>query len=113
VTEPSPFVQQAVADTVATQPSGVIEHQPARLEAEASPVTIEYQGQTYAMPPSLDDADGDVVDAIDDQKISYALRALLGDAQWKRFKKTKPKARDYDGLFDVYAKRIGLESTGE
>jgi hypothetical protein len=108
-------VQQAVADTVAAQQPGqnATSYGPARLEAEASPVTIEYQGQTYAMPPSLDDADGDVVDAIDDQKISYALRALLGDSQWKRFKKTKPKARDYDGLFDVYAKRIGLESTGE
>lgn len=90
------------------------DHKPAaQAEAEDAEVTIEYAGQSYVLPGSLDNADGDVMDAIDDEKMSYALRGLLGEQQWKRFKKTKPKVYDYDGLFSVYAKRIGLESTGE
>lgn len=85
---------------------------PAELDATGATVTVTYNGNDYLLPGSLDDADGDVLDAIDDQKISHALRALLGAEQWKRFKATRPKTSDYGGLFDAYAKRIGLESTG-
>ena len=76
-------------------------------------VTIEYGGESYRLPASLDDADGDVLEAIEDQKLSRALQALMGPQDWKRFKKTRPKIRDYGGLFDAYAKRIGLDSTGD
>lgn len=85
----------------------------AQIEAEGDDVTIDYDGKQYTLPGSLDDADGDVMDAIDDEKLSYALRALLGPAQWKQFKKTRPKVSDYSSLFSLYAKQIGLESTGE
>jgi hypothetical protein len=86
----------------------------AQLEAEgAEEVTIEYGGRSYVMPASLDEADGDVIDALDDQHVSYVLQALLGKDQWKAFKKTKPKVRDYNDLFSVYAEQIGLDTTGE
>jgi hypothetical protein len=86
---------------------------PAQIEAEAAgTVTVEYAGESYTFPASIDDADGDVMDAIDNQKLSHALTGLMGAVDWKRFKATKPKVRDYAGLFDAYAKRIGLESTG-
>jgi hypothetical protein len=86
---------------------------PAQREADGDEtVSVDYAGQSYVMPASLDDADGDVLDAIDDQHISYALRALLGDKQWDRFKANKPKVRDYNGLFESYAKATGLDSAG-
>lgn len=85
----------------------------AQVEAEEDEtVTVEYGGGSYVFPASLDEADGDVLEAVDDMKLSYALRALLAPEQWKTFKATKPKVRDYSALFDAYAKAIGLESTG-
>lgn len=87
---------------------------PAQIEADGELVVdVEYKGKTYQFPASLDDADGDVVDAIDDRKISHALRGLLNSDGWEAFKATKPKVRDYEGLFSAYAERIGLESAGE
>jgi hypothetical protein len=79
----------------------------------ATAVTVDYAGATYTFPASLDDADGDVLDAVDDMKLSHALRGLLSDDDWRRFKATKPKVKDYSALFDAYAKRIGLTSAGE
>lgn len=85
-----------------------------QAEAEGTEtVTVDYQGRKYELPASLDDADGDVLDAIDNQKLSHALRGLLDDAQWASFKTTKPKVRDYAGLFEAYAKVIGLGTAGE
>lgn len=86
---------------------------PAQIEATSDTVTVTYQDDTYTFPSSLDDADGDVLDAVDDMKLSHALRGLLSDEDWKRFKATRPKVRDYAGLFDAYAKTVGLGSAGE
>lgn len=86
----------------------------AQLEAEGvESVEVEYAGKTYTFPASLEDADGDVLDAIDNEKLSHALRGLLDDQQWNAFKATRPKVRDYNALFDAYAKVIGLGSAGE
>lgn len=88
--------------------------QAVQAEAEGvNTVTVEYGGRSYVLPASLDDADASVLEAIDDRKASYAIRELLGPEQYKAFKATKPKVRDYDGLFTVYAEMIGLESAGE
>lgn len=87
---------------------------PAQIEADGDEtVIITYGDQKYVFPASLEDASGDVIDAVDDQKLSYALRGLMSAEEWKRFKATKPKVRDYAGLFDAYAKEIGLETAGE
>lgn len=76
-------------------------------------VQVTHGEHIYVFAASLDDADGSVLDAIDDQKLSYALRHLLGPEQWRRFKSTKPKVRDYADLFNAYAKVIGLGTAGE
>lgn len=86
----------------------------AELEAtEAATVTIQYQGESYEVPANMDDVDGEVLEAVDRQKLSFALEGLLGSEQWKRFKGTKPKVRDYGALFELWAQAIGLESLGE
>lgn len=85
------------------------------IEVEATgveTVIIEFAGKSYTFPANIEDADGDVVDAVDDQKISHALRGLLSTTEWAAFKATKPKVRDYAALFEQYAKAIGLVSSG-
>lgn len=85
-----------------------------QIEAEQfETVQVEYAGNTYTFPASLDEASGDVLDAIDEEKISRALKGLLEGGEWERFKKTKPRVRDYAGLFSVFAEAIGLETVGE
>ena len=86
----------------------------AQIEAEGvETVQVEYKGATYTFPAGLEDADGDVLDAIDDQKLSHALHGLLEGGEWARFKATKPRVRDYTDMFGAYAKVIGLESLGD
>lgn len=87
--------------------------EPAQIEVDGDDtVTVTWGGDTWTFPASLEDADGDVLDAVDDQKLSHALKGLLSVEDWRRFKATRPKVRDYAGLFDAYAKAIGLGSTG-
>ncbi len=88
--------------------------EPAELEATGvEEVKVEWRGAFYTFPASLDDCDGDVLDAIDAQKMSFALKALLGEDQWETFKTSKPKVRDYGALFTEYAKAIGLPTVPE
>lgn len=86
---------------------------PAEAEMTAETVTVDHGGRTYELPASLDDVDGDVLDAIDNEKLSHALQGLLGPDQWAAFKATKPKVRDYGELFDLFAEKVGLYSLGE
>lgn len=102
------------AESLAALPAAIASRmQPAQIEAEAATVEVKYGDGVYIFPASLDDADGDVIDAIDDQKLSHALRGLLSPGDWRAFKATRPKVRDYAGLFDSFAKTIGLETVGE
>lgn len=86
---------------------------PAEVETTADTVTIEWADKEFTLPAHLDDADGSVLEAIDDLKLSHVLRSLLGPEQWRQFKATKPKVADYGEMFAEYAKAIGLESVGE
>lgn len=87
---------------------------PAELEtSDAETVEVAYGSGSYTFPASLEDCDGDVLDAIDDMKLSHALKGLLSDDDWSRFKKSKPKVKDYGALFDAFAETIGLGSAGE
>jgi hypothetical protein len=87
---------------------------PQELDAlDIDTIDVEYKGATYRFPADIDDADGDVMDAIDNEKLSHALRGLMGADQWARFKKTAPKARDYKALFNSYAATAGLGDLGE
>lgn len=85
------------------------------VQAEATgaeTVNIEYGGNTYTVPAAIDDYDGDVVDAMDDQKLSHAIRGILGDDQWERFKASKPKVSAYGEFIEAWTKAIGLDSLG-
>lgn len=80
-------------------------------EAEAAEsVEVEYQGHTYVLPPSLDDADGEVLGAMEAGHGYNCVKLLLDAKQFAAFRKTKPKVRDYDGLFRAYLEAIGMDT---
>jgi hypothetical protein len=80
-----------------------LEELPVAAEAAgADTVKVEYAGQVYLFPASLDD-----------QKLSHALRGLMGADDWRRFKATKPKVKHYGELFGAYARTIGMDTVGE
>ncbi|AVO22270.1 tail assembly chaperone [Streptomyces phage Nesbitt] len=54
-------------------------------DATGTPTPVEFNGETYTVPPA-DDWDIDVLEAIDDQRITHALKALLGEDQYKTFR---------------------------
>lgn len=64
-----------------------------RDEATGSATSVEFNGHTYTVPPS-DDWDIDVLEAIDDQRMTHALKALLGDDQYGEFRKHNKKVRE-------------------
>jgi len=79
---------------------------------EVTEVVLDFKGVKLILPPDLGKADGDVLDAIEDQKLSKALRGLLGEDQWAKFKAEKPTITEYGEVFEQYAKEIGLETAG-
>jgi hypothetical protein len=85
----------------------------AQAEADGDEtVTVEYNGESYVLPSSLENASLSVVRAIDDDKLTYALEALMGKEQYARFAATA-RVHDANDLFGVYAEAIGLESTAK
>ena len=46
---------------------------------------VEFNGETYNVPPA-DDWDIDVLEHIDAQRITFALKALLGAEQYAKFR---------------------------
>lgn len=87
---------------------------PVQAEAEdIETVDIEYAGNTYTFPVDIADVDGDVAEALESNRLTIGLKGLMTPDDWKRFKATKPKVRDYGALIDLWAKAAGLSSGPE
>src|SRR5690348_13999214 len=77
------------------------------LEVEAAPLDnlpdemeVEYDDHSYTINPKLLD-DPDVVERLEDNRISGAVREFLGPEQWADFKKNhKSFTRDVVGLMN-------------
>lgn len=67
---------------------------------------IEFNGDTYAVPPA-EDWDLDVLEAIDDQRLTHALKALLGEDQYKTFRASNKRVADLGKFFEVAGKAVG------
>lgn len=86
----------------------------AQTEAEgADTMQVVYKDVTYTFGADPDDLDGAIIEALDDQKLSHALKAMLSDDDWLKFKATKPRVRDYAGLIDAWATAAGHGTAGE
>ncbi|MFF1812388.1 hypothetical protein ACFVXW_25305 [Streptomyces sp. NPDC058251] len=75
-------------------------------DATGTPTPVEFNGDTFLVPPA-DDWDIDVLEAIDDQRMTHALKALLGDDQYATFRKTNRKVADLGKFFEVAGKAVG------
>ncbi|MFE9335274.1 hypothetical protein [Streptomyces sp. NPDC007063] len=78
---------------------------PTKNDATSTDVAVEYSGATYHVPPA-DDWDIDVLEAIDDQRITHAVRALLGDAQYAEFRKGHRKVKAMAEFFEAAGKAV-------
>lgn len=67
---------------------------------------VEFNGETYAVPPA-DDWDLEVLEAIDESRMTVALRSLLGDEQYVKFRATNKKVRDLGAFFTAAGKKVG------
>lgn len=77
-----------------------------KTEALAENVDVKFGGATYTVP-SAEEWDIDVLEAIDNEKITHALKSLLGDEQYVAFRKAHSKAKDLSAFLEVVIKAVG------
>ncbi|WP_458085815.1 hypothetical protein [Streptomyces malaysiensis] len=58
-----------------------------KKDATGESTSFEFGGDTYNIPPA-EEWDIDVLEAIDDQKLTHAIKALVGDEQYALFRKS-------------------------
>lgn len=69
-------------------------------------VTFKYDGDTYAIPPA-EDWDIEILEYAEDEKLTKALRLLLGEDQWLMFRKNHRSVRALGELFDAAGTAVG------
>lgn len=79
---------------------------PTKNDATHTPFKVEFGGETYLVPPA-DDWDLEVIEAIDDQRLSHAMKALLGEEQYATFRKSNRKVSSLGAFFEVAGKAVG------
>ncbi|MET9425650.1 hypothetical protein ABZY06_33940 [Streptomyces sp. NPDC006540] len=67
---------------------------------------VEFNGETYLVPPA-DDWDISVLEHIDGQKITFALKALLGDEQYAKFRKSNSKVSALGEFMNAASAKAG------
>lgn len=83
-------------------------------------ITVSYAGEDWTIPASLDDADVDVIEAFEEEKVVGILRGLLGPAQWKMLKRAARRdrhpqpfrAEELTPLVEQIAKIYGFDTAG-
>lgn len=68
---------------------------PAKAEATDASITFDFDGETYTVDPART-KDLDTLEAFEDGRIITAIKALIGDKQYRAFR-AKPE-RDADDL---------------
>jgi hypothetical protein len=76
---------------------------PKKNDVTGDPIAVEFNGETYMVPPA-DQWDLDVLEAIDDQRMTHALKALIGDDQYALFRKGNRKVSDLGEFFTTAGK---------
>lgn len=84
----------------------------AETEQEADgpqlPVEIEHGGYTYAIPVGLD-APLELLEAESDIE---AIRAVVGEDQWKTYRDSKPTLRDFREFSQKVLEASGVDDMG-
>lgn len=80
-------------------------------EAQDAVVTFTFRGVEYTLPPNLNEADGDVLEHYENDKPIHALKALLGEDQFTKYKlAVKPKVKDHMEFISEAFKALGTDS---
>ncbi|WP_436776048.1 hypothetical protein [Yinghuangia sp. YIM S09857] len=83
------------------------------VEAEAADEGIEFgfRGVQFRTLPALD-MSVDILDAADSGNGLTAVRLMLGDEEWNRFRELRPTLRDLAEFAEALASASGLGSQG-
>jgi hypothetical protein len=79
---------------------------PTKNDVTGKPFSVEFNGDTYEVSPA-EEWDLEVLEAIDENKLTLALKALLGDEQYATFRATNKKVKDLGSFFEVAGKKVG------
>lgn len=79
---------------------------PTKNDATGKPHVFEFNGDSYEVPPA-EEWDLDVLEAIDENRLTAALRALLGDEQYATFRAKNKKVKDLGKFFEAAGKKVG------
>ncbi len=78
----------------------------ARAEALDTPTTVTWKGKTYKVKPSSQ-WDIEVLEAMEDGKMTALLRGILEGDGYARLRATKPLVDELGEFFDKIQKAIG------
>lgn len=67
---------------------------------------VEFNGETYEVAPA-EEWDLDVLEAIDEGRMTTALKSLIGDEQYATFRVTNRKVKDLGAFFETAGKVVG------
>jgi len=86
----------------------------AQREAERDgTVAITWRDQQFTIPAVMDDLPGEFLEYSEEGKATKMIACALGSKQFRAFKETKPKVRDYNQLADQIAEVYGFGDAGE
>lgn len=80
---------------------------PAKADVLADGITFEYDGQTYAIPPTSE-WPLDALEAMEAEKGVTFSRLLLGESQWRAFRKSHSTTGHLNGLMESLQEAAGL-----
>ena len=79
---------------------------PTKNDTTGERITFQFNGDAYKIPPS-DEWDIDVLEAIDDQRLTHALRALLGDDQYATFRAKNKTVKSLGDFMKRAGEKVG------
>ena len=77
-----------------------------KAEARSEDTTIEFDGETYAIPPSSE-WDIEVIEAAEEGRIVASTKLLLGPDQWAKFRKDHKTAGELERFFEALGGVMG------
>lgn len=83
-----------------------------KAEAANAPVTATWHDREWTTAPGAEWS-WDILEAIDDEKYSKALRALLSEEDYEAFKALRPTITDGGALMEALVKAAGFADSGE
>lgn len=83
-----------------------------QADAQKIPVAAMWRDREWTAP-AVADWPWDVLEAIDEEKYTVALKGLLEGEQYKAFKKLKPTVTEGGELLEALVKAAGMGDSGE